>query len=266
MTAAQAEPAGTGRVAGKRAIVTGGANGIGRATAMRLAAEGAKVTITDVDHDQGQAAAAEIGEGTTFLGQDVRQEEDWHRVIADVTARDGGLDILVNNAGILGTQSHQTIEHLDLEEWRLIQAINVEGVFLGCRFGIDAMKAGGGAIVNLSSIAGLLASPHVAAYGASKGAVRQLTKSVAVHCGRAGYRIRCNSVHPGVIKTAMGDQVMGIGGIEAAAGWAARLKMIPLGEPGLPDDIANAILFLVSDEARYITGAELVIDGGTTII
>ncbi len=128
------------------------------------------------------------------------------------------------------------------------------------------MKATGGAIVNLSSIAGLIATPHLAAYGASKGAVRQLTKSVAIYCGRKGYGIRCNSVHPGIIRTDMGDQVMGLGGGDVEANWQERIATIPIGEPGQPADIANAILFLASDEAGHVTGAELVVDGGMTAV
>jgi NAD(P)-dependent dehydrogenase (short-subunit alcohol dehydrogenase family) len=148
--------------------------------------------------------------------------------------------------------------------------VNVEGVFLGCKHAVEAMRANagssGGAIVNLSSIAGLVATPHVAAYGASKGAVRQLTKSVAIWCGRQGYRIRCNSVRPGIIQTDMGEQVMRLGGADPERAWETRIRQIPIGETGRPEDIANGILFLASDEARHITGAELVIDGGMTAI
>ena len=253
-----------GRVDEKIAIVTGAGTGIGRAAARRLAAEGAAVTVTDRNAEAGQAVAEEIGGG--FVEQDVRAEADWQRLMETVTGEHGRLDILVNNAGILATADSQTIEDTDLEQWRAVQQVNVEGVYLGCRYGVGAMKATGGAIVNLSSIAGLIGTPHLAAYGASKGAVRQLTKSVAIYCGRKGYRIRCNSVHPGIIKTNMGDQVMGLGGVDAEAAWKERLSLIPIGEAGEPEDIANGILFLASDEARHMTGAELVIDGGMTAV
>jgi NAD(P)-dependent dehydrogenase (short-subunit alcohol dehydrogenase family) len=257
-----------GRVQDKVAIVTGGGTGIGRATARRLAEEGAAVTVADLNAEAGEAVALEIG--GQFARLDVRLEADWRRLMAEVLARHGRLDILVNNAGILATQESQTIEDTGLEEWRKVQAVNVEGVFLGCKHAVEAMRGnsgpGGGAIVNLSSIAGLVATPHVAAYGASKGAVRQLTKSVAIYCGRKGYGIRCNSVHPGIVQTDMGEQVMRLGGADPERAWKARVAQIPIGEAGRPEDIANGILFLASDEARHITGAELVIDGGMTAI
>jgi NAD(P)-dependent dehydrogenase (short-subunit alcohol dehydrogenase family) len=253
-----------GRVQDRIAIVTGGGTGIGRATARRLAEEGAKVTVAELNAEAGRQVAGEIG--GDFVRHDVRQEADWQRLMAEVLARHGRLDILVNNAGILATQASQTIEDTGLDEWRKVQSVNVEGVFLGCKHGVETMRANGGAIVNLSSIAGLVATPYVAAYGASKGAVRQLTKSVAIWCGRKGYRIRCNSVHPGIIQTDMGEQVMRLGGGDPEAAWKARIALIPIGEPGRPEDIANGILFLASEEARHVTGAELVIDGGMTAI
>ena len=147
-----------------------------------------------------------------------------------------------------------------------MQAVNAEGVFLGCRAAVKAMKAAGGAIVNLSSIAGLIATPQFVAYGASKGAVRQFTKSVAVDCARKGYRIRCNSVHPGFIETDMGRGSMLMDGGDAEARYKARVRLTPLGVPGQPEDIANGVVFLASDEARHVTGAELVIDGGMTAV
>ncbi len=262
-----------GRVTGKVAIVTGGGKGIGRAAAVRLAAEGAIVTIAEFDAESGQAVAEELGGDAAFVQHDVREETSWQGLMDAVAARHGRPDILVNNAGILATRGNQVLADTDLEQWRAVQTVNVEGVFLGCKYGVAAMTAnggrakggeGGGAIVNLSSVAGLIGTPHLVAYGASKGAVRQLTKSVALDCARKGLGIRCNSVHPGVIATDMGDQVMSLGNGDMDANWTARIKVIPMGEPGQADDVANCILFLASDEARHVTGAELVVDGGMT--
>jgi NAD(P)-dependent dehydrogenase (short-subunit alcohol dehydrogenase family) len=253
-----------GRVDKKIAIVTGGGNGIGRAIAERLAVEGAIVTVTDQNSEAGKAVADGV-DTMQFLEHDVRIEADWVKVMASVTRQHGRLDLLINNAGILATESSQDVENTSLDQWRTVNAVNSEGVFLGCQQGIEAMKATGGSIVNLSSIAALMATPHLSAYGASKAAVRQLTKTVAVHCGRKGYRIRCNSVHPGVIQTSMGDHVMALGGGNVEQKWAARIAAIPLGEAGTVHDVASCVLFLASDEARHITGAELVVDGGMTI-
>jgi NAD(P)-dependent dehydrogenase (short-subunit alcohol dehydrogenase family) len=263
-----------GRVEGKIAIVTGGGTGIGRATARRLAEEGAVVTVTDVNVEAGQAVADELGGGAMFVQQDVRNEADWQRLMDAVANAHGRLDILHNNAGILATQPTQSLADTDMEQWRAIQAVNVEGVFLGCKYGVAAMSvggrakggAGGGAIVNMSSIAGLIGTPGAIAYGASKGAVRQMTKSVAIDCARRGLGIRCNSVHPGIIQTDMGDAVMDLSGIDPARAWTASIKRVPMGEAGQAVDVANCVLFLASDEARHITGAELVVDGGLTVI
>ena len=263
-----------GRVEGKVAIVTGGGTGIGRATAQRLAAEGAKVTITDVNTEAGQAVAEELGGDAVFLQQDVREEADWQRLMEAVAAQHGRPDILVNNAGILATTPYQFLDQTDLEQWRAIQAVNVEGVFLGCKYGVAAMSAGGrpkggaggGSIVNLSSIAGLIGTPGAVAYGASKGAVRQISKTVAIDCARKGLGIRCNSVHPGTIRTDMGDQVMRMGGGDPEKVLAASIRRIPMDEPAQAVDVANCILFLASDEARHVTGAELVVDGGITAV
>ena len=254
------------RLKGKIAIVTGGANGIGRAVCRRFAEEGAIVTVADVNAEQGQSLAAELGGDAGFVELDVRSEPGWQALMDTVLERHGRLDVLVNNAGILATTQHQSIDDITIEEWRAVQAVNAEGVFLGCRAGVRAMKANGGAIVNLSSIAGLIATPQIVAYGASKGAVRQLTKSIAIDCARKGYRIRCNSVHPGLIITDMGRGSMHMGGGDPDANYKARVGATPMGEPGQPEDIANGILFLASEEARHITGAELVIDGGLTAV
>lgn len=254
-----------GRVDDKVALVTGAARGIGRTTASLLAREGARVVIADRDEAGGRAAAETIGDDASFLPLDVRDQVSWRDTIDAVVAADGRLDILVNNAGILLAGEGHGPEDTPVEEWDAVHSVNLKGVFLGCQQAIPAMRAHGGSIVNLSSIAGIIGTPHLTAYGASKGGVRQLTKTVALHCARAGYRIRCNSVHPGIIETEMGEAVLALGGGDVEAAREARRLMVPMGELGRPEDVAHAILFLASEEARYVTGAELVVDGGHTI-
>ena len=251
-----------GRVEGKVAIITGGASGFGAATAKLLVKEGAKVVATDKNL-KGVQALAEAVPGVTAMAHDVRQEADWARVVADTVKLHGGVNILMNNAGVYGSGAPQDIENISLEEWRFVNDVNMDGVMLGCRAVIPAMaRSGGGSIVNISSIAGIRGTAHIVAYGASKGAVRQLTKSVAQHCGRKGYRIRCNSIHPGMVRTPLGDDVLRFNWGDADKGAGERLKGVPLGELGTVEDIANATLFLASDESRHITATEIVIDGG----
>ncbi|HUN52575.1 MAG TPA: glucose 1-dehydrogenase [Candidatus Sulfotelmatobacter sp.] len=246
-----------GRVAGKVVLVTGGGSGIGRATARLLGSEGATIIVTDVNVAGGEETVRAIGGGARFLAQDTAKDADWVRVMAEIKSAFGKLHGLVNNAGILGPMP-SSFESEDLEAWRKVQSINMDGVFLGCKHGVPAIRdAGGGSIVNLSSIAALGGTPELSAYGASKGAVRQFTKTVAVHCARKGYRVRCNSVHPGIIMTPMGENVL-----RTDEARRRSLQRIPLGEFGTPEDIAAGILYLISDESRYVTGAELVIDGG----
>ena len=254
-----------GRLDGKIALITGGGGGIGGATAKRFAAEGARVIVTDLKEADAARTVATIGSGEA-LAHDVTREADWRRVLDHIADTHGRLDILVNNAGILATGNSQNVESTDMAQWRAVQSVNVDGVYLGCQLAVEAMKGNGGAIVNLSSIAGLIGTPQLFAYGASKGAVRQLTKSVAAYCARAGYGIRCNSVHPGLIDTGMGDAVMALDGADPDVAREARKKMVPMGEIGTPDHVASCILFLVSDDAAYVTGAELVVDGGFTIL
>ncbi len=253
------------RLAGKVAIVTGGATGIGKATAAKLAAEGASVAVTDVDADGGRAAAADIGGSAVFLHHDVTDESRWEAVVKETAERFGKLDVLVNNAGIIGTGAPQNPEDLSLDEVHAIARVNVDGVLLGCKHAIRAMRERGGAIVNLSSIAGIYAVPGLVPYGASKGAVRQLTKSVAAYCGQRGYGIRCNSVHPGLIETAMGETVLNFIFDDPEQGREERRRGVPVGRLGRPEDIANAVCYLASDEAGFVNGAELVVDGGQLI-
>ena len=254
------------RLKGKVAIITGGASGIGRAICERFCEEGATVVVADMNEAAGQQVAKTLGDQSSFCQLDVREKDQWHSLMNEVTQKHRKLDILVNNAGILSTTSRQSVEDVNLEEWRSVQSVNVEGVFLGCQAAVKAMKSLGGVIINLSSVAGLIASPGILAYGASKGAVRQLTKSIAVDCARKGYGIRCNSVHPGLIDTDMGQNSMHMGGGNPEENYRNRIALTPMGEAGSPIDIANGILFLASEEARHVTGAELVIDGGLTAV
>lgn len=255
------------RLEGKIAIVTGGANGIGRAVCQRFTEEGATVIVADVNVEGGKSLAVTLGGASEFVELDVRDEDAWQALMDGVLARHGRLDVLVNNAGILATTQFQSIDDIELDEWTAVQTVNAQGVFLGCRAGVRAMKqGGGGAIVNLSSIAGLVATPGIVAYGASKGAVRQMTKSIAIDCARKGYGIRCNSIHPGLIDTDMGTESMSMGGADPVENRKKRIGATPMGETGEPLDIANGILFLASDEAKHMTGAELVIDGGLTAV
>ncbi|ASC06292.1 dehydrogenase [Acetobacter pasteurianus] len=249
------------RVAGKVAIVSGAANGIGKATAQLLAKEGAKVVIGDLKEEDGQKAVAEIkaaGGEAAFVKLNVTDEVAWKAAIEQTLKLYGRLDIAVNNAGIAYSGS---VESTSLEDWRRVQSINLDGVFLGTQVAIEAMKkSGGGSIVNLSSIEGLIGDPMLAAYNASKGGVRLFTKSAALHCAKSGYKIRVNSVHPGYIWTPM---VAGLTKEDAAA----RQKLVdlhPIGHLGEPNDIAYGILYLASDESKFVTGSELVIDGGYT--
>ncbi|HTX48414.1 MAG TPA: glucose 1-dehydrogenase [Caulobacteraceae bacterium] len=261
-----------GRVQGKVALITGGASGIGAGCAEVLAREGATVVITDVQDAKGGELAAAIqkaGGKARYLHHDVTSEAEWEGVVADIGKTEGRLDILVNNAGI--GVACPSITMMKLEDWRRQQAINVEGVFLGLKHSIPLMrKAGnGGSIVNMSSVAGLRGSPILAAYSATKGAVRLLTKAVALECAGAKDGIRVNSMHPGIIETPIWLQIVGMG---AQAGTnappdldAMSSNAVPLGVKGLPSDIANGVLWLASDESRYVTGMEMVIDGGLTL-
>lgn len=247
------------------AIVTGGASGLGKAIAQRLVADHAQVVITDVQTSLGEEGAAELG--ITFLQQDVTDEAQWNNVIRQVYERHGGLHMLVNNAGIFGSSDLVNPEQTTLSDWRRMFAVNVESVFLGCRAAIPAIRAcGGGSIINISSVAGLLATPHATAYGASKAAVRQLTKSVAQYCAQENLRIRCNSVHPGDVRTPQWEKhvekTARDRGITVEEKIAEVTGAIPLGELTLAEDVAAIVSFLASDDARHITGAEFIVDGG----
>lgn len=255
------------RLAGRIALVTGGAAGIGLATARRLKAEGAKVIVTDRRADAGEAAAR--AHGLRFMPQDVGEEADWARIEAAIAADHGRLDVLVNNAAYVGESALGDPESATIADLRRVFQVNVEGVLLGCQTAIRLMRGQGrGAIVNISSIGALVPTPTLTAYGASKAAVLHLTKSVAHHCGQRGWQIRCNAVHPGTARTAMWEahvhetaRLNGVGFDEAATYWTAR---IPLGRLQEPEDMAAAVAFLASDDARFITASKIVVDGGVT--
>jgi len=260
----------TGRVQGKVALVTGGASGIGRSCAETLAAEGATVVVTDVQDAKGEevaAAIAKAGGKAEYLHHDATDEAAWEGVIAQIKARHGRLDILVNNAGIAIPGS---VIEMSLADWRKQTAINLDGVFLGTKHSIPLMRSSGdgGSIINMSSVAGLKGSAILGGYCATKGGVRLFTKSVAMECANAKDGIRVNSVHPGIIETPIWLSIINPGdaGTNAPPDLDAMSELaVPLGVKGLPQDIANGVLWLASDESRYVTGSELVIDGGLTV-
>lgn len=252
-----------GRVTGKVAIVTGASLGLGRAAATMLAREGARVVLTDLRREEGADLADQLvssGGEAIFLPHDVSSEDDWKRVVASAVNRFGGLDVLVNNAGVALSAN---VEDTTLEQWRRLMSINLDGVFLGLKYAIAAMKNRGGSIINLSSIEGIVGDPNLAAYNASKGGVRLLTKSAALSCAKAGYRIRVNSIHPGYIDTPM-VTAFAEAQPDPRATREAIAALHPLGHIGEPDDIAYGVIYLASEESKFVTGAELVIDGGYT--
>jgi NAD(P)-dependent dehydrogenase (short-subunit alcohol dehydrogenase family) len=252
-----------GRVAGKMAFITGGAQGLGEATARMLAKEGAKVTVTDINGAGAEKVAASInaahGAGTAFaFQQDVTSESQWQDVLQRAHDAMGGLNVLVNNAGI---GSLGSVEDESYDMFRKVQAVDVDSIFLGCKYAIPLMRAHGlGSIINISSIAGIIASGNYVSYNTAKAAVRHLSKSIALHCAKTGGQIRSNSVHPVFINTPILDRTKEMFGEAKALEKLGR--QIPLGKVGEPDDIAYAVLYLASDESKLVTGAELKVDGG----
>ncbi len=257
------------RVDNKVAIVTGGGSGIGEATCLLLAEAGARVVVTDIDQTAAERIAGKIvdagGQARPFH-HDVVSESDWQRVIDGTIEVWGKPDVLVNNAGISGA-SRETFETTTFDQWRHVMNINLDGVFLGCQKAVQAMKAGDGSIINISSVMGIVAGA-AAAYNASKGGVRLLTKSVAVYCGNNGYKIRVNSVHPGYIWTPLIENALEyideVTTEDQLRAWLTTLH--PIGRLGTPEDVARGVLFLASDDSAFMTGSELVIDGGYTAV
>ena len=249
------------RVKGKVAIVTGAASGMGRADAVLLAQQGAQVVLTDLNEKDGMAAAKSIGENAMFIRHDVTDEDNWKLVVERTVEHFGRLDILVNNAGLMTMGS---VVDTDLESFRLTNAVNSEGVFLGCKHAIPAMEAsgGGGSIINMSSVAALHGMSFIIAYSASKGAVAALTKSVALYCREQANGIRCNSIHPDGVKTPMVAKVMSGRDTATQEEIDAIAAAVPMCEP---TDIANLVLYLASDESGFVNGAEMVIDNAATI-
>ena len=255
----------TSELSGTTAIVTGGASGIGAACARRLAAEGVHVVITDMSDGLGEHTASEIvaqGGRATFQHHDVTKEDEWIAVVTAAVHEGGSLDIVVNNAGIgIGGSILET----DLADFQRQMAINVDGVFLGMKHTIAPMRdSGGGSIINMSSVAGLRGSPRLAGYNASKGAVRLMTKGVALEAAHNRWNVRVNSVHPGIIDTPIWETVgaaaiPGAGSVDIDR--MAR-SLVPGGNLGQPNDVADVVLFLASDASRYITGTEIVVDAG----
>ena len=255
-----------GRVNDKVALVTGGARGIGAAAAALLAKEGAKVITSDiVSQTEGEQIASELGRDVRYMMLDVVEESAWINTMNNIEADYGRLDILFNNAGITGLNEDlgaQDPEHASLDSWHTIHRINLDGVFLGCKHGIRLMKAQGGSIINMSSRSGVVGIPSAAAYASSKAAIRNHTKTVALYCAENSYNIRCNSVHPGAILTPIWDSMLGDDPGVRNAVIESISAGIPLGHMGEPIDVANAVLYLASDESKYMTGAELTLDGG----
>jgi 3(or 17)beta-hydroxysteroid dehydrogenase len=250
-----------GRLEGKAAFITGGASGLGRAMAAAFAADGAAVALADVDTKGGKEVAEVIGRNALFLEHDVTDEAQWIANLTEAARVFGRLDTLVNNAGI-GIRGN--IENTSLADWRRVNAVNLDGPFLGCKHAIPLIaKAGGGAIINISSVAGLIGARDSAAYCASKGGVRLLTKSVALHCAHRRNGVRCNSIHPVYTATPMVDQMLAESR-QPDKMLETMKNMIPLGRLGTPEELAAMAVYLASDEARFVTGAEFVFDGGYT--
>lgn len=252
-----------GRLDAKIALVTGAASGIGAACARAFVREGATVLLTDVAHEEGQRLADALGPAARFRRLDVVEPGDWDAALEAVRADHGRLDVLVHNAG--GGVPHDDLEHLDLAQWRRVMALNVDSVLMGTQAALPLLRASGrpASIVIVSSVAGLIGTPDLVAYGAAKGAARMLSKSIALHCARAGDPIRCNSIHPGFCDTPMVRALAGQSRDPDKA-WQRLCQAAPVGRLGTADEVAAMVVYLASDESGFTTGTELVLDGGLT--
>lgn len=253
------------RLKGKVALVTGAAQGIGEAIVRAFVENEAFVYVTDINDDLGSEVAKRLGDSATYCRLDVREESDWERATALALAEHGKLDVLVNNAGVTGFESEFAAhdpEHATLEAWRSVHRVNLDGVFLGCKHAIRAMRrTETGSIVNVSSRSGLVGIPGAAAYASSKAAVRNHTKTVALYCAHQGLKIRCNSIHPAAILTPMWEPMLGTGP-DRESRVQAFVRDTPLRRFGTPEEVAAVAVLLASDEAAYMTGTEINIDGG----
>ena len=251
----------TNRLAGKVALITGGASGLGANAAELMAREGAKVMVADIAADRGQAVVDRIGPSARFVKLDVTSEDNWKEAIAKSVEAFGALHVLLNSAGI---GLSKTVEEIELAEWRKVHAIDLDGVFLGCKHGVAEIKKHtarlGGSVINISSISGIIAGANMAAYNSAKAGVRLLSKSVALHCAKSGYNIRSNSVHPTFIDTPILDKYRDRFGQELMQQKLGR--QVPIGRLGKPEEVGWALVFLASDESSFMTGSEVVIDGG----
>jgi NAD(P)-dependent dehydrogenase (short-subunit alcohol dehydrogenase family) len=254
-----------GRLEGLVTLISGAAAGIGEGIAQAFVSEGALVVLTDIRDGEGEHLARNLGHRALYRRLDVRQEKDWALATEAVMERHGKLDVVVNNAGITGFKGDPVAhdpEHANLEDWRAVLATNLDGTFLGCKYAIRAMKhQGTGSIINISSRSGLVGVPGAAAYAASKAAVRNHSKSVALYCAEQGWNIRCNSIHPAAILTPMWEPMLGRGP-DREGRIRTIVKDTPLQRFGRVDEVAAVAVLLASDEAAYMTGTEITIDGG----
>lgn len=248
------------RLQDKISIITGASKGLGEANSRLFIAEGAKVIMTDIDKEAGELLAQELGANAEFIYQDVRDEESWKTLVEDVVKRYGGLDVLVNNAGVV---KPGTVENQSMEDYDFIMDVSARSTFMGCKYAVPAMRdSGGGSIINMASLASIQGIPRVAAYSAAKGAVHGMTLNIASYCAQEQMNIRCNCLSPSSIDTPM------VQNIRAQFGQVAEeaAKLMPAGEIGEPNDVANTVVFLASDESKFINGTNIPVDYGKSII